>query len=82
MREHTLHTNLKRVLTKCSWAAAHDPRGAPGNSCKGCKNTLEIGGSQEFALAGLQPALAGLRLTLGAVPISARVVRDGLVAAT
>src|SRR5260370_42063140 len=43
---------------------------------------MEIAGSQEFALAGRQPALAGLRLTLGAVPISARVVGDGLTSAT
>jgi len=43
---------------------------------------MEIAGSQEFALAGRQPALAGLRLTLGAVPISTRVVGDGLISAT
>src|SRR5437773_7028836 len=36
---------------------------------------MEIAGSQEFALAGL-------RLTLGAVPISTRVVGDGLIFAT
>ena len=42
---------------------------------------MEIAGGQEFALAGRQPALAGLRLTLGAVPISARVVGDGLIPA-
>src|SRR5438445_12016521 len=43
---------------------------------------MEIAGSQEFALAGRQPALAGLRLTLGAVPIATRVVGDGLISAT
>jgi hypothetical protein len=43
---------------------------------------MEIAGSQEFALAGRQPAFAGLGLTLGAVSISARVVGDGAIAAT
>jgi hypothetical protein len=43
---------------------------------------MEIAGSQEFALARLQPAFAGLGLTLGAVSISARVVGDGAMAAT
>src|SRR2546428_555703 len=43
---------------------------------------MEIVGSQEFALAGRQPAFACLGLTLGTVSISARVVRDGAIAAT
>ena len=38
------------------------------------EHDMEIAGSQEFELACRQPALAGLGLTLGAVPISARVV--------
>src|SRR6266581_3666466 len=46
------------------------------------EHDMEIAGSQKFALAGRQPAFAGLRLTLGAVPISTRVVRDGLISAT
>ena len=45
------------------------------------EHDMEIAGSQEFALAGLQPAVAGLGLTLGAVSISARVVRDSLITA-
>ena len=40
---------------------------------------MEVAGSQEFSLAGRQPTLARLSLALGAVPISARVVRDGLM---
>jgi hypothetical protein len=42
---------------------------------------MEVAGGQEFSLAGCQPALARLRLTLGAMPISARVVRDDLMSA-
>ena len=34
------------------------------------EHDMEVAGGQEFALAGRQPALARLRLTLGAVPIS------------
>ncbi len=45
------------------------------------EHDMEVTGSQQFALAGRQPALAGLRLALGTVPISARVVRDGLMTA-
>jgi hypothetical protein len=44
------------------------------------EHDMEIAGRQEFALAGRQPALAGLSLALGAVPVSARVVGDGLIA--
>ena len=45
------------------------------------EHDMEVAGGQEFAFAGRQPALARLRLALGAVPISARVVRDGLMTA-
>ena len=40
---------------------------------------MEVAGGQEFSLAGRQPTLARLGLTLGTVPIPARVVRDGLM---
>jgi hypothetical protein len=46
------------------------------------KPDMEIAGSQEFALTGRQPALAGLCLTTWAVPVSGRVVGDGLIATT
>jgi hypothetical protein len=39
---------------------------------------METSGVEEFAYR--QPTLAGLRLTLKAVPISTRVVGDGLIA--
>jgi hypothetical protein len=42
---------------------------------------MEVASGQEFSLAGRQPTLARLGLALGAVPISARVVRDGLMTA-
>src|ERR1019366_7818940 len=45
------------------------------------EHDMKVTGGQEFAFAGRQPALARLRLALGAVPISARVVRDGLMTA-
>src|SRR6266496_3323083 len=45
------------------------------------EHNMEVAGGQEFALAGRQPTLARLRLALGAVPISARVVRDSLMIA-
>jgi hypothetical protein len=43
---------------------------------------MEIAGVEEFAFACCQPALTRLRLTLGAVPISTRVVGDDLITAT
>src|ERR1700723_4380895 len=46
------------------------------------EHDMEVAGGQEFSLAGRQPAFARLRLALGAVPISARVVRDSLMPAT
>jgi hypothetical protein len=45
------------------------------------EHNMEVAGGQEFSLAGRQPTLARLRLALGAMPISARVVRDGLMSA-
>jgi hypothetical protein len=48
---------------------------------KSSEHDMELTGGQEFAFAGRQPALARLRLTLGAVPASARVVGDGLMTA-
>jgi hypothetical protein len=42
---------------------------------------MEVTGGQQLALAGRQPTFAGLCLTLGTVPVSARVVRDGLMTA-
>src|ERR1035438_4332688 len=43
------------------------------------EHDMEVTGGQEFAFAGRQPALASLCLALGAVPVSARVVGDGLM---
>src|SRR5437899_7146734 len=42
---------------------------------------MEVAGGQEFAFPSRQPAFACLCLALGAVPISARVVGDGLMTA-
>jgi hypothetical protein len=46
------------------------------------EDNVEVAGVEEFTFSCRQPALASLCLTLGAVPIPARVVRDGLIAAT
>jgi hypothetical protein len=40
---------------------------------------VHVAGGQEFLPTRLQPTVAGLGLTLGTVPISARVVRDGAI---
>jgi len=42
---------------------------------------VHVGGGQEFLPTRLQPAVAGLGLTLGTVPISTGVVRDGAIPA-
>jgi hypothetical protein len=42
---------------------------------------MEIAGVEEIALPCCDPALASLRLTLGAVAIATRVVGDGLIPA-
>src|SRR5271165_2997201 len=41
------------------------------------ENDVHVGGGQQFALTCLQPAVAGISLTLWAMPVSARVVGDG-----
>jgi hypothetical protein len=46
------------------------------------EHDMEIAGSQEFAFPCFQPALTGLCLALGAVPVSARVIGDGVIPAT
>src|ERR1700756_5099054 len=43
------------------------------------EHNTEVTGGREYSLAGRQPTLARLGLALGTVPISARVVRDGLM---
>ena len=42
---------------------------------------MEIAGVEEIVLPCCDPALTSLRLTLGAVAIATRVVRDGLITA-
>jgi len=45
------------------------------------EHDMEIAGVEEIVLACRQPALASLRLTLGAVTIATRVIGDGLITA-
>jgi len=46
------------------------------------EDNVEVAGVEELAFPCRQPTLARLCLTLGAVPISTRVVGDGLITAT
>ena len=45
------------------------------------EDDVEVVGRQHFSFASGQPALTRLRLALGAMPVTARVIRDGLLAA-
>ncbi len=55
--------------------------------CKGCQETgqgehdVSVARREKFCLARLDPVLPGIGLALGAVPIAARVVRDGEISA-
>src|SRR5713226_90025 len=42
---------------------------------------VHVAGGQQLPLPRLEPAQAGVALTLGAVPVSARVVKDGSMSA-
>src|ERR1700693_4911992 len=46
-----------------------------------CEDDVDIEGGQQFLFPCLEPAQAGIALALGAVPVSARVVRDGSMSA-
>jgi len=46
-----------------------------------CEHDVNVAGGEKFLTARLDPALAGVGLTLGTMPITARVVRDGAIAA-
>ena len=41
------------------------------------EDDMDVAGGQQFPFPRLEPAQAGVALTLGAVPVAARVVRDG-----
>jgi hypothetical protein len=45
------------------------------------ENDVKIRNGEHFLLTGSEPSLARLRLTLRAMPITAGVIRDGLMAA-
>jgi len=45
------------------------------------EDDVHVAGGQQLAFPRLEPAPAGVALTLGAVPVSARVVRDGRMSA-
>jgi hypothetical protein len=45
------------------------------------EDDVEVGDSEKFFFPCGEPALASLRLTLRAVPVSAGIIRDGLMTA-
>jgi len=45
------------------------------------EDDVHVTGGKQLPLPRLEPAQAGVALTLGAVPVSARVVRDGSMSA-
>jgi hypothetical protein len=45
------------------------------------EDDVHVAGRQQLSFPRLEPAQAGVALTLGAVPVSARVVRDGSMSA-
>src|SRR6266849_2459681 len=46
-----------------------------------CEDNVHVAGAQQLPFPRLKPALAGVALTLGAVTVTARVVRDGSMSA-
>jgi hypothetical protein len=50
-------------------------------SMRQCEDYVEVRHAEQFFLSRGEPALARLRLALGAVAVAAAVIRDGLVAA-
>ena len=46
------------------------------------EDDMDVAGRREFPAARLEPTIPGVSLALGAVPVSARVVRDGAIPAT
>jgi hypothetical protein len=46
-----------------------------------CEDDVDIVGGQQFLFPCLEPAHTGVALTLWAMPVSARVVRDGRMSA-
>src|SRR5260370_41869503 len=58
----------KRLATNPKWRIRTNPLGSTCKKRHG-EHDVEVVGGQEFAFSCLQPALAGLGLTLGAVSI-------------
>ena len=51
------------------------------SSCGNAEDEMKVANRQQFLLALLKPTVARSGLTLGAVPVAAGVIRDGLVPA-
>ena len=87
-----LRTEMPRVsgdLAQRGRAHLEEPSVQPGTIPIGqrqqrvrqCEDDVHIRHVEHVALAGVEPALARLRLALRAVPVPTRVVGDGLMAA-
>jgi hypothetical protein len=76
-----------RDLAECRRAGLKEPRVEEGAVAIGQRqqtmrqreDDVYAPDVEQIAFAGLEPALPGLRLTLGAVPVPTGVVRDGLM---
>src|SRR6266550_3238366 len=62
-------------------AAGGDPAAVLWSEAAGGQHDVDIVGGQQFLFPCLEPAHTGVALTLWAMPVSARVVRDGRMSA-
>src|ERR1019366_4367175 len=46
------------------------------------EDNMDVRYGQKIPAAGIEPSVTGVGLALGTMPVSARVIRDGLIAAT
>src|SRR5271168_4407804 len=56
-------------------------QGQWGQFVRECENDMGIARGQQFGAPCVKPAVAGIALTPGAMPVPARIERDGLMAA-
>src|SRR5208337_3580251 len=72
-----LRSSGEQQIVKQAWVLQRQPI----QFVRHGEHDMEIAGVEEIALPCCDPALASLRLTLGAVAIATRVVGDGLITA-
>src|SRR4051812_17027221 len=94
--ENAQHTDLRtemtrggRHLPKRGGARLKEPRVQTGpipigqgqERMRECEDDMHVGHVEQIAFSCIEPALARLRLTLRTVPITTRVIGDGLMPA-